>query len=168
MLLQFVEDNEKSVRELQDQILQVRMIPVGSIFTPMKRTVRDFANTNNKKIRLEIEGGDTELDKTVTEQLHGPLVHLVRNSMDHGIEDPQTREKNGKDPNGTIRLKASHQEGYVIVEIEDDGKGIDAKTVFDSAVKKELVNPTDELSEQEIFSELVAKQKKIVRKQDKV
>ena len=98
MLLQFVEDNEKSVRELQDQILQVRMIPVGSIFTPMKRTVRDFANSSNKKIRLEIEGGDTELDKTVTEHLHGPLVHLVRNSMDHGIEDPQTREKNGKDP----------------------------------------------------------------------
>ena len=76
--------------------------------------------------------------------------------MDHGIEDPQTREKNGKDPNGTIRLKASHQEGYVIVEIEDDGKGIDAKTVFDSAVKKELINPSDELSEQEIFQLLFA------------
>nr|MCS5552031.1 Hpt domain-containing protein [SAR324 cluster bacterium] len=91
MLSQFVEDNEKSVRELQDQILQVRMIPVGSIFTPMRRTVRDFANHNNKKINLEIEGGETELDKTVTEQLHGPLVHLVRNSMDHGIEDPETR-----------------------------------------------------------------------------
>ena len=151
MLLQFVEDNEKSVRELQDQILQVRMIPVGSIFTPMKRTVRDFANSSNKKIKLEIEGGDTELDKTVTEQLHGPLVHLVRNSMDHGIEDPQTRENNGKDPNGTILLKASHQEGYVIVEIEDDGKGINSETVFDSAVKKGLVNPSDELSEQEIF-----------------
>jgi len=151
MLLQFVEDNEKSVRELQDQILQVRMIPVGSIFTPMKRTVRDFANSSNKKIKLEIEGGDTELDKTVTEQLHGPLVHLVRNSMDHGIEDPQTREKNGKDPSGTILLKASHQEGYVIVEIEDDGKGINSETVFDSAVKKGLINSSDELSEQEIF-----------------
>ena len=67
------------------------MIPVGSIFTPMKRTVRDFANKSGKKIRLEIEGGDTELDKTVTEQLQGPLVHLVRNSMDHGIEDSDTR-----------------------------------------------------------------------------
>ncbi|MBS1256722.1 MAG: Chemotaxis protein CheA [Deltaproteobacteria bacterium] len=151
MLAQFVEDNEKSVRELQDQILQVRMIPVGSIFTPMRRTVRDFANRNNKKIRLEIEGGDTELDKTVTEQLHGPLVHLVRNSMDHGIEDPETRKKNSKDPTGTILLKASQQEGYVIVEIEDDGGGIDSKEVFESAVNKELISPSEELTEHEIF-----------------
>mgnify|MGYP003305083403 CR=1 FL=1 len=151
MLSQFVEDNEKSVRELQDQILQVRMIPVGSIFTPMRRTVRDFANRNNKKIKLEIEGGETELDKTVTEQLHGPLVHLVRNSMDHGIEDPETRKKKGKDSTGTILLKASQQEGYVIVEIEDDGGGIDPKVVFDSAVSKELISPSDELTELEIY-----------------
>ena len=151
MLSQFVEDNEKSVRELQNQILQVRMIPVGSIFTPMRRTVRDFANRNNKKINLEIEGGETELDKTVTEQLHGPLVHLVRNSMDHGIEDPETRKKKGKDSTGTILLKASQQEGYVIVEIEDDGGGIDPKAVFDSAVSKELISPSEELTELEIY-----------------
>ena len=151
MLSQFVEDNEKSVRELQDQILQVRMIPVGSIFTPMRRTVRDFANRNNKKINLEIEGGETELDKTVTEQLHGPLVHLVRNSMDHGIEDPETRKKKGKDSTGTILLKASQQEGYVIVEIEDDGGGIDPKAVFDSALSKELISPSDELTDREIY-----------------
>ena len=152
MLEQFVEDNEKSVQELQDQILQVRMIPVGSILNNMKRTVRDYATKSKKKIRLEIEGGDTELDKTVTEQLQGPLVHLVRNSMDHGIEDSETRIKNGKDPTGTISLKASQQEGYVIVEIEDDGKGIDAKVIFDSAVRKGLLNDTDELSEEEIYN----------------
>jgi len=151
MLEQFVEDNEKSVQELQDQILQVRMIPVGSILNNMKRTVRDYATKSKKKIRLEIEGGDTELDKTVTEQLQGPLVHLVRNSMDHGIEDSETRIKNGKDPTGTISLRASQQEGYVIVEIEDDGKGIDAKVIFDSAVKKGFINDTDELSEDEIY-----------------
>jgi len=151
MLEQFVEDNEKSVQELQDQILQVRMIPVGSILNNMKRTVRDYATKSKKKIRLEIEGGDTELDKTVTEQLQGPLVHLVRNSMDHGIEDSETRIKNGKDPTGTISLKASQQEGYVIVEIEDDGKGIDAKVIFDLAVRKGFINDTDELSEEEIY-----------------
>ena len=151
MLEQFVEDNEKSVQELQDQILQVRMIPVGSILNNMKRTVRDYATKSKKKIRLEIEGGDTELDKTVTEQLQGPLVHLVRNSMDHGIEDSETRIKNGKDPTGTISLRASQQEGYVIVEIEDDGKGIDAKAIFDSAVRKGFINDTDELSEDEIY-----------------
>jgi two-component system chemotaxis sensor kinase CheA len=152
MLEQFVEDNEKSVQELQDQILQVRMIPVGSILNNMKRTVRDYATKSKKKIRLEIEGGDTELDKTVTEQLQGPLVHLVRNSMDHGIEDSETRIKNGKDPTGTISLRASQQEGYVIVEIEDDGKGIDSKVIFDSAVRKGLLNDTDELSEEEIYN----------------
>ena len=151
MLLQFVEDNEKSVYELQDQILQVRMIPVGSILNNMKRTVRDYATRSKKKIRLEIEGGDTELDKTVTEQLQGPLVHLVRNSMDHGIEDSETRIKNGKDPTGTISLKASQQEGYVIVEIEDDGKGIDPKVIFDSAVRKGFINENDEMTEDEIY-----------------
>ena len=154
VLLQFVEDNEKSVQELQDQILQVRMIPVGSILNNMKRTVRDYATKSKKKIRLEIEGGDTELDKTVTEQLQGPLVHLVRNSMDHGIEDSETRIKNGKDPTGTISLKASQQEGYVIVEIEDDGKGIDAKVIFDSAVRKGFIDEKDELTEDEIYKML--------------
>ncbi len=151
MLLQFVEDNEKSVNELQDQILQVRMIPVGSILNNMKRTVRDYATRSKKKIKLEIEGGDTELDKTVTEQLQGPLVHLVRNSMDHGIEDSDTRVKNGKDPTGTISLKASQQEGYVIVEIEDDGKGIDSKVIFDSAVRKGFIDENDDLTDDEIF-----------------
>ena len=151
MLLQFVEDNEKSVYELQEQILQVRMIPVGSILNNMKRTVRDYAMRSKKKIKLEIEGGDTELDKTVTEQLQGPLVHLVRNSMDHGIEDSETRVKHGKDPTGTIYLKASQQEGYVIVEIEDDGKGIDSKVIFDSAVKKGFINEADMLTEDEIY-----------------
>jgi two-component system chemotaxis sensor kinase CheA len=151
MLLQFVEDNEKSVYELQEQILQVRMIPVGSILNNMKRTVRDYAMRSKKKIKLEIEGGDTELDKTVTEQLQGPLVHLVRNSMDHGIEDSETRVKHGKDPTGTIYLKASQQEGYVIVEIEDDGKGIDSKVIFDSAVKKGFINEADILTEDEIY-----------------
>jgi len=151
MLEQFVEDNEKSVQELQDQILQVRMIPVGSILNNMKRTVRDYATKSKKKIRLEIEGGDTELDKTVTEQLQGPLVHLVRNSMDHGIEDSETRKKNGKDPTGTISLKASQREGYVIVEIEDDGKGIDSKVIFDLAVRKGFLNETDEINEEDIY-----------------
>ncbi len=109
-----MEENEKSVQELQDQILQVRMIPVGSILNNMKRTVRDYATKSKKKIRLEIEGGDTELDKTVTEQLQGPLVHLVRNSMDHGIEDSETRIKNGKDPTGTISLRASHRRAMLL------------------------------------------------------
>jgi two-component system chemotaxis sensor kinase CheA len=151
MVLQFVEENEQSVRELQDQILQVRMVQVGSIFTPMKRIVRDFAVTKNKQIRLGISGADTELDKTVTEQLHGPLVHLIRNAMDHGIEEPEIRQQHGKDPTGTIALRASHQEGFVIVEIEDDGKGMDPQKIMETGVRKGLVSAGDQLSEQEAF-----------------
>ena len=151
MLSQFVEDNEKSVRELQDQILQVRMIPVGSIFTPMRRTVRDFANRNNKKINLEIEGGETELDKTVTEQLHGPLVHLVRNSMDHGIEEPETRKKNGKDSSGKICSKLLSRKDMLSLKLRTMEEGSIPKVVFDSAVSKELISPSEELTELEIY-----------------
>ena len=151
MVLPFVEENEQSVRELQDQILQVRMVQVGSIFTPMKRLVRDFAIASNKQIRLGISGADTELDKTVTEQLHGPLVHLIRNAMDHGIEEPEIRQQHGKDPTGTIALRASHQEGFVIVEIEDDGKGMDPQKIMEAGVRKGLVSAGDQLSEQEAF-----------------
>ena len=151
MVLQFVEDNETSVRELQDQIQQVRMIEMGSIFTPMKRIVRDFAVKNQKQITLDIHGADTELDKTVTEQLHGPLVHLIRNAMDHGIEKPDERDKKGKDRAGTITLRASHQEGYVIVEIEDDGKGMDPQKIYEAGVRKGIVAEGEQLSDMEAF-----------------
>ena len=151
MVLQFVEDNETSVRELQDQIQQVRMIEMGSIFTPMKRIVRDFAVKNQKQINLDIHGADTELDKTVTEQLHGPLVHLIRNAMDHGIEKPDERDKKGKDRAGTITLRASHQEGYVIVEIEDDGKGMDPQKIYEAGVRKGIVAEGEQLSDTEAF-----------------
>ena len=151
MVLQFVEDNETSVRELQDQIQQVRMIEMGSIFTPMKRIVRDFAVKNQKQINLDIHGADTELDKTVTEQLHGPLVHLIRNAMDHGIEKPDERDKKGKDRAGTITLRASHQEGYVIVEIEDDGKGMDPQKIYEAGVRKGIVAEGEQLSDMEAF-----------------
>ena len=151
MVLQFVEDNETSVRELQDQIQQVRMIEMGSIFTPMKRIVRDFAVKNQKQINLDIHGADTELDKTVTEQLHGPLVHLIRNAMDHGIEKPDERNNKGKDRTGTITLRASHQEGFVIVEIEDDGKGMDPKKIYEAGVRKGIVAEGEQLSDMEAF-----------------
>jgi len=151
MVLQFVEDNETSVRELQDQIQQVRMIEMGSIFTPMKRIVRDFAVKNQKQINLDIHGADTELDKTVTEQLHGPLVHLIRNAMDHGIEKPDERNNKGKDRTGTITLRASHQEGFVIVEIEDDGKGMDPQKIYEAGVRKGIVAEGEQLSDMEAF-----------------
>ena len=151
LVLQFLEDSETSVRALQDQIQQVRMVPVGSVFSPLKRIVRDYAVKEGKKIFLDISGADTELDKTVTDQLYGPLLHLVRNAMDHGIETPQARVDQGKDSVGTISLKASHQEGFVIVEVTDDGKGLDPEIILATAINKGLASREDELSEHEIF-----------------
>jgi len=127
--LQFVEDNEQAVRELQDQIQQVRMVPVGTIFSPMKRVVRDFAKRHQKQIKLNIYGAETELDKTITEQIQGPLMHLLRNAMDHGMETPSDRIDAGKSPTGTITLQASQQQGFVIVEIADDGRGLDPQKI---------------------------------------
>jgi two-component system chemotaxis sensor kinase CheA len=125
LFLQFVEDNEQAVRELQDQIQQVRMVPVETIFSPLKRVVRDFATRHQKQINLEISGSETELDKTITEQIQGPLMHLLRNAMDHGMEAPEQREDVGKNPTGTITLRASQQQGFVVVEVADDGRGLD-------------------------------------------
>lgn len=151
MVLQFLEDSETSVRALQDQIQQVRMVPVGTVFSPLKRIVRDYAIGVGKQILLDISGADTELDKTVTDQLHGPLLHLVRNAMDHGIETSEIRVNQGKDARGTISLNASHQEGFVIVEVTDDGKGMDPDTILSTAISKGLATREDELSEHEIL-----------------
>ena len=149
--LQFVEDNEQAVRELQDQIQQVRMIPVGTIFSPMKRVVRDFANRHQKQIKLDIYGAETELDKTITEQIQGPLMHLLRNAMDHGMETPSDRIDAGKNPTGTITLQASQQQGFVIVEIADDGQGLDPQKILEAGRRLGMVVPDHQPSEQEVL-----------------
>ena len=149
--LQFVEDNEQAVRELQDQIQQVRMIPVGTIFSPMKRVVRDFANRHQKQIKLDIFGAETELDKTITEQIQGPLMHLLRNAMDHGLETPSDRINVGKSAIGTITLRASQQQGFVIVEIADDGRGLDPNKILEAGHRLEMVTVDHQLNEQEVL-----------------
>lgn len=151
MLLQFLEDSETCVRTLQDRIQQVRMVQLGTLFAPLKRVVRDYAVQEGKQILLQVSGEDTDLDKTVTDQLYGPLLHLVRNAMDHGIEAPRVRQDRGKTPQGTISLSASHQEGFVIVEVSDDGKGLDPDAIRASAVKRGLILGEDDLSQHEIF-----------------
>ncbi|MEC8358485.1 MAG: chemotaxis protein CheA [SAR324 cluster bacterium] len=147
--LQFVEDNEQAVRELQDQIQQVRMVPVGTIFSPMKRVVREFATRHQKQIKLEIYGAETELDKTITEQIQGPLMHLLRNAMDHGLEAPEQRRESGKNPIGTITLQASHQAGFVVVEVKDDGRGLDPDKILAAGRRLGIVAEEYHLSEQE-------------------
>ena len=148
---QIIDDSDIVVRELQDQVMNIRMVPIEGAFLPLQRIVRDYSVKSGKKIKLEISGGETELDKTVSEKLGGPLKHLIRNAMDHGIELQEERAKNGKTPEGKIELKAFHSEGHVFIEVQDDGAGIDAEKIKDIARSKQLLDDETELSEEEAF-----------------
>ena len=148
---QIIDDSDIVVRELQDQVMNIRMVPIKGAFLPLQRIVRDYSVKSGKKIKLEISGGETELDKTVSEKLGGPLKHLIRNAMDHGIELQEERAKNGKTPEGKIELKAFHSEGHVFIEVQDDGAGIDAEKIKDIARSKQLLDDETELSEEEAF-----------------
>jgi two-component system chemotaxis sensor kinase CheA len=125
--------------ELQEAVTMTRMQPVGNVFSKFPRLVRDLARDLGKEVQLKIEGAEVELDKTLLEGLSDPLTHMVRNSVDHGIESPATRAAAGKPRTGTITLKAAHQAGQVVIEISDDGKGLDAEKVAASAVNKGLI-----------------------------
>jgi two-component system chemotaxis sensor kinase CheA len=126
--------------ELQEAIMLTRMQPVNTIFSKFPRMVRDLSQQVAKKIELEIEGKEVEVDKTIIEGLADPLTHLVRNAIDHGIELPAVREQSGKLPTGVIRLKAFHESGQIIIEISDDGKGMDGDTIGAKALEKGLVS----------------------------
>ncbi|MDQ0175801.1 chemotaxis protein CheA [Bacillus chungangensis] len=127
--------------DLQNIILTMRMIPVETVFNRFPRMVRQLARDLNKKMTLEIIGAETELDRTVIDEIGDPLVHLLRNALDHGIETPEVREANGKPPEGTIKLKAYHSGNHVFIEIEDDGAGINRKKVLQKAIEKNVVTP---------------------------
>lgn len=127
--------------ELQDAIMQTRMQPIGNVFGKFPRVVRDIARTTGKDIQLDIRGKDVEMDKSLIEGLSDPLTHMVRNAADHGIESPDERIRTGKKPSGTIRLEARHEAGQVVVEIADDGKGLDPQRIAASALKKGLISP---------------------------
>lgn len=126
--------------ELQETIMQTRMQPVGNVFNRFTRIVRDLSGTLGKKCRLQIEGRDVELDKTIIEAIGDPLTHLVRNSVDHGVESPEARLQAGKPEEGTIDLRAWHQEGKVNISISDDGAGIEADRLRNKAVDKGLLS----------------------------
>lgn len=127
--------------DLQNIILTMRMIPVETVFNRFPRMVRQLARDLNKKMTLEIIGAETELDRTVIDEIGDPLVHLLRNALDHGIETPEVREANGKPAEGTIKLKAYHSGNHVFIEIEDDGAGINRKKVLQKAIEKNVVTP---------------------------
>jgi two-component system chemotaxis sensor kinase CheA len=140
-------------RDLQEQIMMVRMVPLESTFKRFYRVVRDLSNSQKKIIELHISGEDTELDKTMIEQIADPLKHMIRNSVDHGIESPVERRKSGKPDKGNIWLRAYQEEGNVVIEIEDDGKGVDPDIIYKKAVDKGLVKKSRKsFSNEEIFS----------------
>ena len=127
--------------ELQEAIMLTRMQPIGNVFNKFPRVVRDLSKMLNKQMDLTIVGKDVELDKTIIEAINDPLTHLVRNSVDHGIEPPDERVRKGKNPKGLIVLKAYHAAGQVVIEISDDGKGLDGNILAETAVNKGLITP---------------------------
>ena len=142
----------KTISGLQEGIMRARMLPVSHVFNKFPRMVRDLSKSQGKDIRLVFEGEDTELDKTVIDELEEPLLHIIRNAIDHGIEIQKERIANGKSYQGRIKLSASQESNYVIIKVEDDGKGIDYEHVRESALQKELIKPEDPFDKESILA----------------
>ncbi|VUD56410.1 Chemotaxis protein CheA [Thalassocella blandensis] len=142
-LLEGLSQLEQNTRELQESVMRIRMLPISFAFSRFPRMVRDLGQTLGKKVNLVMQGEQTELDKTVMEKIGDPLVHLVRNAVDHGIEMPEERSAKGKNPCGEIVLNAYHQGGNVVIEIIDDGKGLDAEKLKERAVEKGVISQQD-------------------------
>ncbi|WP_370450791.1 chemotaxis protein CheA, partial [Corallococcus sp. CA047B] len=137
--------------ELQEEVMKVRMVPVGPLFRQHLRTVRDLARSQHKLALLELEGEDATLDTAVLDALRDPLLHLLRNALDHGIESPDERRAAGKDPRGHLRLRAYHDAGSVVVELSDDGRGIQRERVRERAREKGLVAAPERLRDDELL-----------------
>jgi two-component system chemotaxis sensor kinase CheA len=137
---------------LQEGVMQIRMVPISHIFSRFPRLVRDLSKSLKKNVNLIIEGEATELDKSIIEDLLDPLIHCVRNSIDHGIEEPKEREKLGKERQGTIVLRASNEGNMVVIEIEDDGIGIDVGAIRKKAIDTGLIHPDKSLSDIEAYN----------------
>ncbi len=138
--------------ELQEGVMRIRMVPISQIFNRFPRLIRDLSKNLNKKVNLVIEGEETELDKSVVEDLLDPIMHSVRNSLDHGIESPEARKAAGKPEEGTIMLRASNEGNMIIIEIADDGNGIDVEAVKARAIERGIIHPGKVLTELESFN----------------
>lgn len=141
----------KIVRELQELSMSMRMVPVQGVFQKMSRLARDLSRKGDKRVDFVTIGEETELDRTVVDKIADPLVHMVRNSLDHGIEPSEVRVQAGKDPTGHVELRAFHQAGNIVIEIEDDGKGLDKDRILKKAIDQGVVEPGQELPDEEIF-----------------
>ncbi len=141
---------ERNTRDLQEQTMGIRMLPIDFAFQRLPRVVHDLSHSLGKKVDLDISGEATELDKTVLEKIGDPLMHLVRNALDHGIEKPEARRAAGKNETGIISVSAHHLGGSIIIEIDDDGAGIDEKRVLDKAIENGMIGEDDELTQMQI------------------
>ena len=150
LMVNGIEEMSQHVRDLQDGVMAMRAQPVQSVFSRMPRLVRDLADKTGKSVRLVISGEETEIDKTVIEQLNEPLTHMIRNCVDHGIELPDERVASGKAAEGVIHLSAGHMGGRIIIQIADDGRGINREKVLDKATRNGLVAPDANLSDLQI------------------
>ncbi len=140
----------RTTNEIQESIMKVRMVPIGQVFDRFPRLVRDVAKARGKEVQLEITGAETDLDKTIVDEVGEPLMHLLRNNVDHGIETPEERERLGKKRAGTIKLNAYHEGNQIIIEVSDDGAGINLEKVRARALKQGLITADDRLSDREI------------------
>ena len=142
---------ERNTRELQESVMRIRMLPISFAFQRFPRLVHDLSSKLEKKIDLKLSGEQTELDKTVMEKIGDPLVHLVRNSIDHGIEKPEVRRAAGKSETGLVHLNAFHQGGNIVIEITDDGAGLNKDKILEKARQRNLLGADDVLSDEQIF-----------------
>jgi two-component system chemotaxis sensor kinase CheA len=145
------EQFERLISQLRDNTMSIRMLPIGSTFNKFRRVVRDLSIELGKEAELLTEGAETELDKTVIERLGDPLVHIIRNSVDHGIEKPEVRERGGKPRAGAIKLSARHSGAYVLIQVSDDGKGLDRDAIRSKAIERGLISPTQEVGDQDLY-----------------
>lgn len=142
--------------DLQETVMKIRMLPIAQTFNRFPRLIRDLSRDLGKEVKLEMSGEETELDKSVIEVLVDPLIHIVRNAMDHGIEMPEEREKAGKPREGTISLSASHNGNLIVIKISDDGKGMSPQKIFENAIKKGLVSADAKLTEKQMLEYIFA------------
>jgi two-component system chemotaxis sensor kinase CheA len=150
-LLDMHREAERLYLELQGEVMRIRLVPVGPLFRQFARSVRDLAKNHGKIARLEVIGADVEVDTTVLEQLKDPLLHLIRNAVDHGLEKPALRESQGKNQSGVIKLSAAHSAGNIIVKLQDDGAGFNRSKILEKAKRMGILSEKDVVRDQEIY-----------------
>jgi len=149
-ILTDLDDYKLLAREIQEGVMAIRAQPVKPLFQRLSRIAREVSESTGKQVQLVVSGEGTKVDKTVIERLSDPLAHMIRNSIDHGIEPPEVRVESGKDPLGRVRLLASHRSGSVLIEISDDGAGLNQKRIRDTVIRKGLIDEDADPAESEI------------------